>query len=385
MLLWILFAGLTAAVVASLIEPLRKQRSGPLDEPADVDLATYRDQLQELEAEQERGLISPQDAESARNEVARRLIRRSTAGDAERAGATPEDTVAETRASRLLYAVAAAVPLVSIALYLAAGRPELPARPFAERQSAPIADKSIAEVIDRIEQQLREHPDDGKGWDVVAPVYLRLERYADAAYAYAQSNRLLGENVKRLMGFAQATMLAENGIVTDPVRGAANRILALEPDRIEPRIWLTLGKEQDGDLAGALADFKAMLEKAPADAPWREPVTNRMAAIDRKLKGLPDPAPAPEASSEAPTAGAGPADGAGQAAFINQMVERLAARLKENAKDLDGWLRLARSYKVLDRTADAQGALAEARKTFAGDDKALADIAEAEKALGLGQ
>ena len=60
--------------------------------------------------------------------------------------------------------------------------------------------------------------------------------------------------------------------------------------------------------------------------------------------------------------------------MIRGMVERLASRLKENGADLDGWLRLIRSYAVLNETGKAQEAAASARKQFASDPEALKKI-----------
>jgi cytochrome c-type biogenesis protein CcmH len=65
------------------------------------------------------------------------------------------------------------------------------------------------------------------------------------------------------------------------------------------------------------------------------------------------------------------------------MVDRLAARLKENGKDLDGWMRLARAYKVLGRDGDAEEALASARANFAGDQASLGEIDRAAVSLGI--
>ncbi|WP_296205071.1 c-type cytochrome biogenesis protein CcmI, partial [uncultured Hyphomicrobium sp.] len=245
MLLWLCFAFLTAAVVAMLLRPLRAGGNGAVA-PAEADLAVYRDQLRELEAERERGLIGDSDVEGARAEVARRLIKRANAGP-DAGPAAPSDPA---RARTIYTAVAIALPVLAIGLYVFTGSPQLPARPFAERQSKDIPDANqaagIVELIQRVEARLREDPQDGKGWNAIAPVYLRLGRFADAAHAFAEANRLEGETVRRLTGFAEATLMAENGIVTEPVRRATLRILELEPSRIEVRVWLALAKEQDG-------------------------------------------------------------------------------------------------------------------------------------------
>lgn len=394
MLLWVSFAILTASVVALLLRPLRQAQVAVV-EPAAADLAVYRDQLRELDAERDRGLVVESEIESARAEVARRLIKRAS-GSTSEAAMSADDAASLNRVRRVYVAITALLPVVGIGLYLLSGSPHLPDHPFSERQTAagPGTEgaSSVVNLIAQVEQRLRDHPEDGRGWDVIAPIYLRLGRYADAAHAFAEANRLEGETVRRLLGFAEATLLAENGIVTEPVRKAALRVLELDPARIEVRVWLTLAKEQDGDLAGAAAEYRDILDKAPADAAWRSAVSERLDLVTRKLKGekIPDEAPAPQAAPSAPAPAASgempdvsamsPAD---RDAFVLSMVNRLADRLKENGKDLEGWIRLARAYKVLGRESDALAALASARENFAGDRASLDEIDKSEQSLGL--
>jgi cytochrome c-type biogenesis protein CcmH len=278
------------------------------------------------------------------------------------------------------------------------GTPQLASRPFAAKQGAPVEQASVGDLIGRVEERLREHPEDGKGWEVIAPVYLRLERYGDAAHAFAQANRILGESADRLVGFAEATLLANNGVVTEDVRRAAERTLALAPGHAEAQLWLALAKEQDGDLAGAIAAYEGLVSSAPADAPWRETVAERIEEIKKRLAGGPEKpgADAAKASARAeppPAAGGPNADDVARvgkmspderSAFIAQMVDGLAARLKSDGRDLPGWLKLARAYKVLGRESDAAAALKDARAQFEGDQKSLAEIDQMAKSLGLG-
>lgn len=392
MLLWLCFALLTAAIVALLLRPLR-EAPGEVVEPAAADLAVYRDQLRELEAERDRGLFVDGEIESARAEIARRLLKRA---GAEAPGTTGggDGAASLARARRTYLTVAALLPVAGIALYVAGGSPHLPDKPFAERQTADAGQSSVAELIARVEERLRAHPEDGKGWDVVAPVYLRLGRYADAAHAFAEANRLEGETVRRLLGFAEATLLAENGVVSEPVRRAALRILELEPERIQVRVWLALAREQDGDLAGAAAEYREIYGRAPEEAPWRKAVSERLALVEKRILGEPvedrhatQPPSAGAAAPETVPAGQMPDIStmapAEREAFIARMVDRLAARLEENGRDLDGWIRLARAYKVLGRDDDAREAIASARRHFAGDAAPLAEIERSAESLGL--
>lgn len=398
MLLWISFAALTAAVVAFLLRPLWGGAGAGVD-ASSADVAVYRDQLDEIEAERDRGLLSNDEFEGARVEIARRLIKR--AGDAKAHSDPAADGAVHEPASRprsgLGYAIGALLPAIAIAIYLASGSPELGGQPHLARMQAPVQGAPVMDIIGRVEQRLREHPEDGQGWDVIAPVYLRLGRYSDAAHAYGEASRLLGESVKRLVGFSEATLMVNNGVVTDAVRGASERILQLEPGRIEARIWLVLAKEQDGDLAGAKHAYQDILETAPKDAPWREALTERVAELGKRISGeAPLPAARPSGDAQAKPAaqprGPDAADvaraedmsPADREAFIARMVDNLAERLKADGKDLDGWIRLLRAYKVLGRDSDALAALGSARQNFTGDEKSLGQLDEAAKTLGLG-
>ena len=393
MLLWIGFALLTAAVVAALMAPLRRQQDGPLEAGA-ADLAVYRDQLAEIEAEHQRGLFSEAEVEGARVEVARRLIKRADDEDATSARPSVAPAGVPPLPRTVFYAIAGLIPALSVAAYLVLGAPALPSRPFAARLNSPAEQASVAELVARVEARLKEHPEDGQGWDVIAPVYLRLERYGEAARAYAQANAILGETAKRLLGLAEAGLLASNGVVTEDVRRAAERILVLEPDRPEARLWLALAKEQDGDLAGAIADYNGILASSAPDAPWRKPVNDRLELLNRRLAGEPVPRVGGSQDGQAAAQATGPAPGdvarveqmspAERSEFIGRMVEGLAERLKQDGNDLPGWLRLVQAYKVLGRNGEAVAALGEARRHFEGDQKSLQELEQLAKSLGLG-
>ncbi len=420
MLLWIGFAVLTAGVIAYLARPLL----GPADSlqpPQTADLAVYRDQLRAIDAEREQGLLDASEAEAARAELARRLLRaadeaRIGAGDGDAKEASSGTQVDGPRsrsamARPLVIAASALLPVLSIGIYLWVGSPTLPGLPFAERAAQGTGQRSITDLIGMVETRLRDNPNEGRGWEVLAPVYMKQQRYDDAARAYANSLRLNGESPERLSGLAEALVLANNGLVVPDARKAYQRLLVLAPDRPEPRFWLALAKEQDGDLAGGIADLDGMLKSAPTDAPWRSLVEAKLGEMRTVLAGggaqkSPATGSSREAAAGAPVALSGDRDAAGlrreagpgaaemaaaaqmtpeeRSAFITKMVEGLAARLAENGKDLEGWKRLARAYKVMGREADAVKALADARRAFEGDTSAQDALDALAKNLGIG-
>lgn len=393
LLFWVCASVLTAAVVLALTRPLvAAARSGTrIAETggADANVAVYRDQLAEIDADKARGLVSEAEAEAARIEVARRLI--ASAGPAESTGRAHPNSDVEPPdshpAERMFWAVAGSVPAVALGLYLTFGSPGLPGLPFAQRlATAPTAATGVDELIARVEARLRTNPTDGEGWDVIAPVYLRLERFHEAADAWRRALDLLGETPRRLSGYAESTVLANDGIVTEPARKAYERLLVLDPSRFDARFGIALAREQEGDIDTAEAMYHKLIEEAPVGAPWRQFVGERIDAIEARRggggKGQDDAqkGPRPGAAETAAISGL-PEDQRRQ--VILGMVESLAARLKANGRDADGWQRLIRSWSVLGDKAKAEAVLGEALKALAGDAKAQAEMEAFARSIGL--
>lgn len=388
MLLWVIFACLTAGVLFVLLRPLAGTKSGDAAGRDAFNAAVYRDQLGEVESDRERGLIAGPEAEAARIEIERRLL----ATDATGVAPGRKDARASTRA--VVIGVAAVLPALALGLYLAYGSPRLPDQPLAARLEDPASDQKLEALVARVEARLREHPEQGEGWEVIAPVYMAWRRYADAAEAYGNATRLLGESPKRLSGYGQALVLANDGVVSEDARRALERAGALDPNLIEPRILLAIAKEQDGNFVAALEDWRALLAGSEGDAPWRTMVQKRIAADEAHLAGKPVAEAAPTAPADvAPQGTGGPSAGdlaaaqtmspAEQQAMIEQMVQKLAARLDQEGNDLGGWLKLVRAYSVLDRKDDAVKALAKAKVQFSGDAPALQQLDALAAELGL--
>jgi len=101
------------------------------------------------------------------------------------------------------FAAVLSIPLVSWGLYAWVGAPDLPSQPLAARLSVDPAKAPIEELIARAEAHLSNNPGDGHGWDVLAPVYFRVGRYADSINAYSQAGKLLGDSSPRLTGLGE--------------------------------------------------------------------------------------------------------------------------------------------------------------------------------------
>jgi cytochrome c-type biogenesis protein CcmH len=212
-------------------------------------------------------------------------------------------------------------------------------------------------------------------------------RFADAADAYSNAMRILGETPKRLAGYGKALVLSKDGVVTEDARKALERAVSLDATLVEPRILLIMAKEQDGDYAGAVEAWRKMLADAPADAPWRDMVQERLTQDEAQAAGKPVPAAPPSVAGKGPTqedvAAAQEMSSAGRQAMIETMVQRLADRLAKQSDDLSGWLKLVRAYAVLERKDDAQKALERAKTQFSGNAQAIEQLDSLADELGL--
>ena len=257
--------------------------------------------------------------------------------------------------------------------------------PLKERLAAAVDGDRPDDLISKVEARLREHPEDGKGWDVVAPVYMAGERFVDAAEAFAKAMKLLGESPARLMGFANARIRVENGIVPEDARKALQSLAASDPKLKEPRVWLALAKEQDGKVSEAAADYRVLIADAPETAPWRRFLQERLDRLDGTASMPPVTAApqskGPDAASVAAVEAMNPEE---RQAFITRMVDGLAERMKTNTKDKDGWLKLIRAYQMSGRKDDAVRAVASAKSGLAGDTGALQAVDALAKELGVG-
>ena len=340
MLLWIIIALLTGAAVMAVLAPLGRDQA--VADPQEQARRVYLDQLAELERDKADGRISLNEATAARAEIARRILSTDD-------GKPQPRRMGGHGARRVIALVAlAGIPIVSLSLYLGLGAPGVPGQPLAARFATSSGGENLESLVAKVEQHLAGSPEDGQGWDVLAPVYLRLGRAEEAQRAYSHAIRLLGSNAARQSGLGEAILEAQGGVVTADARAAFAAANAAEPSAPGPRFYLALAEEQEGDTEGAAAGWRALLAEAPADAPWRIPVEQALARVSRP-KEQPGPAAADVATAEAMAR-------AERAAMIEGMVGGLAERLQAKPDDIEGWLRLIRSYAVLGRPVDAAAA-----------------------------
>jgi len=275
MLLWLLFAAVTAATIAYILRTVLGE--GKAHGSREAGIAVYQDQLEELDRDVEKGILPATEAASARIEISRRLL---AAADNE---ADEPGIIRAGRGKILLTAIAGVLPLCVLATYLAMGSPGLPGQPYAERLEQPLDQLPVEGLVARLEEQLKQEPDDATGWRLIAPIYMQLGRYSDAINAFGTVMQLEGRDADALAGLGEALTLSGDGMVPPPARQAFEAALGEDPAHPRARFYLALAKAQRGDIADALADWKVLLAEAPEGAPWVAAVEAQVRAAENIL------------------------------------------------------------------------------------------------------
>lgn len=359
-LLLALLAFLSALPI--LLPLLRSNR--PVAGRESYDQAVYRDQLQELDRDIGRGLMTEAEAETARLEIQRRLL----AADRQ-----PSRVARLSRNPVLAGGLFVFFLGGSLALYLTLGAPGLPDVPFGSRtaemaQADPAL--SLRKATDELAAKLKQNAADPDGWVLYGRSLSELGEWDKAADAYDHAIAL-GRNDPMVAGaHAEMLVMQAGGTVTPAAETAFKALLSRAPGDPIARYYLGLARLQAGEPAKAVDAWQELLAELPADSPMRQQLGTQITQAAQQA-GLPPPklaegrAPAPpsgETSAEPPgpdaaaMANAGNMTDAQRTAMIRGMVDKLAAKQKADPSNLDGWLRLGRAYGVLkepDKAADA--------------------------------
>jgi cytochrome c-type biogenesis protein CcmH len=394
MILWIVLTVLVAVTVAILTVPLVRRYDARPSGSAAM-LSVLADQLADIDTQQRAGTISAPEADALRIETKRRLL-------VETVAERPARALGSGALGQIAVAVAVLVTLGGTLLYSRLGSPETPIDPaqlaaVAESSTAPApaaaapADPAVMQMIAAIEAKLKTNPGDPEGWRLLGAARYSLGQFGAASDAYGRAATLAPARGDLQSALGEALTLAANGTVTPAAKTAFAKAAAADPGDARARYFLGVARDQAGDHAGAVDAWVALLKSAPADASWTADVRRTLVQVAAQanipLAGrlpaeaatAPGALPTPSASATAAVKAMPPA---AQAAMIGQMVDGLAARLKANPQDPDGWLRLIRVRMVQGDTAAAVAArnAAVAALTDPGQRAAVADGA---RALGV--
>ncbi|HEX9159244.1 MAG TPA: c-type cytochrome biogenesis protein CcmI, partial [Rhizomicrobium sp.] len=371
MLLWIILTFMVALGASGLTFALGRPRDAARSRATATSILAA--QLADVDSQVAAGLVASDQAVALKIEIRRRILNEAR---------EPESLRRPLPAISLPYlavGVAGAIALAATGLYALLGRPDL-ATSGRVADSTPVNATAathpggdVAAMIVQLESRMRENPTDPEGWRMLGWSYLVTGRAADAAVAYGRAVALAPNNADYRSSEGEALVRASGGQVTPSALDTFRAALKDDPGDPRAKYYLALYKDQTGDHSGAMADWVALINSAPRDAPWLSDVRRFVTNVARKrglnISGKLPPEPAPADSQNGPTpaqvAAANPMPAADRDAMIHAMVDRLAGELKTNPKNAEGWERLMRARMVLGETAAAAAAYRDASIAFA--------------------
>lgn len=364
--LWLVFGLMTLVVVGILVVPLvRRPRRG--GDRAEYDLEVYRDQLNELENDVERGVLTAEQASTARLEIERRVLQADREREAER-------PPTRRRGVATAIVLAVAVPAAAAALYAVLGRPDLPGQPLAERQPPPgaaggkakIEAGSLDDAVERLIARLEAEPENFDGWVLLGRTQRTLRRFDEAVTAYRRALALDGSNANIHAELGETLLFLSQGQVTPEALAAFEAALERDPNQPSARFYSALARAQAGDWQAAFDQWLVLAWESPPKAPWMAALEVRLrqaaSRLGIDLSGLLPPkrerraAPPADPSAEDMEA-ATQMTAEERAEMVRSMIVRLTAQLKDKPDDFDGWVRLGRAYVT-------QGDVGKAREAF---------------------
>jgi len=377
MIFWILLGAMLVMAAAGLARPLLRRETARVPEREAV-LAVLEDQLAEIDGQAAAGALTPDEADALRVEVRRRLLAEARVPEA------PSRALSPRARTAVAAGFAAALALGATGIYAAIGRPDLATRaPDPGRAQAQAAVAEVQRLIPQIETRLGRTPDDPEGWRLLGWALFQVGRYPEAANAYRRATELAPALPGNHSAMGEALVQAAGGSVTPDAAVAFEAARRLDPSDARARYFLGVLKAQRGDARGALADWTALLNEAPPDAPWAAEVravverVSQEAGIDagaRPAAGGPTPDQVRAMAAMSPDE---------RSATIRGMVDGLAGRLAADPRDADGWVRLMRARMVLGQPDAAEQALRDALGAFADAPAEQAAIRQAARAAGV--
>lgn len=293
---WAVVAMLLAGVLLMLLPPLWRGRGGgePVSTLA-VNLAVYRDQWREAEADLGDGLIAPERLAEAREDIQRRWLEEGAP-----ASAVPPAAAAGrfSRASAVLLLFA--LPLASVLTYLQLGdlRPlaeAQPAAPAAAGAQHSLTPGQIEARVAALAERLKASPGDAEGWVMLGRSYVVLGRYRDAAMAWRRAVDLRPPDATLLADLADVVAMAQGKRLAGEPAALVQRALDADPRHVKALALAGSVAFEARDYPAARGYWERLLAVVPAQSDVARSIQGSIAQatkMEAALGGLAAPAAA---------------------------------------------------------------------------------------------
>ena len=283
-LFWVICALLLVIALAFVLPPVLQHSSesqrGIEDERKQANIAVYRDQLSELEADLQNGIVSQEQYAQDRDEIERRLLEdvATTAKSKEKPATTPAG------AKLTAYALGIGLPLIAVIFYSAVGTPKSITNTAVATQSsnatatAP-SERTQAQIeanVAKLAERLKSNPSDAQGWTMLARSYSSMERYADAVNAYAKATELTPKDADLWAEYAFTTAMANGRSLEGKPMELIDRALKVDPNNAKALQLAGSAAFQAKDYKKAVDYWERVLKQVPPNSDVGQTITSRI-------------------------------------------------------------------------------------------------------------
>ena len=281
-LFWVICALLIVIALAFVLPPAlqhSEESKGVIeDERKQANIAIYRDQLSELEADLRNGIVGEEQYAQDRDEIERRLLEDTATTQSNKAAAVP------LNARNTAYLLGIGLPLVAIIFYLKVGEPDRitnPAPVGAPQMSTAAAppertQEQIEANVAKLAQRLQSNPNDAQGWTMLARSYSSMEKYGEAVNAYAKATELNPKDADLWAEYAFATGMSEGRSLEGKPTELINRALKVDPENAKALQLAGSAAFQAKDYKKAVDYWQRVLKQVPRGSEVAETISARI-------------------------------------------------------------------------------------------------------------
>ena len=280
-LFWVICAGLILIALAFVL-PTVLQRADESDvamedERKQANIAIYRDQLSELEADLRNAIVSEEQYAQDRDEIERRLLE-DTAVSKSKKTVTPPAVARNTA-----YLLGIGLPLVAVIFYLNVGSPTSISEPpriagsrRATEQPTERTPQQIQANVEKLAERLKSNPGDAQGWAMLARSYNSMEKWGEATGAYAKATELSPNDADLWAEYAFAQAMASGKSLEGKPLELVNRALKVDPQNAKALQLAGSAAFQAKDYKKAIDYWQRILKQVPADSEVAQAINERI-------------------------------------------------------------------------------------------------------------
>lgn len=288
-LFWVLCAGLLIVALAFILPTLLEKNTNANDssdqERKEANIAVYRDQLAELKHDLENGIVSQEQFNQDSQEIQRRLLEDISTSNTTTVKATPANR-------NTAYVLALAIPLIAVVFYLKVGTTNAitsvaTSAPEAGPMAGGAGPRTQAQIdanVQKLADRLKANPSDPAGWIMLARSYSSMERYAEAAGAYAKATELNPNDADLWAEYAFVSAMASDRKLEGKPTELIQHALKIDPGNAKALQLAGTAAFDAKDYKKAIEIWQKVLSKVPPGSDVAQAIADRITEA-KKLAG----------------------------------------------------------------------------------------------------